>query len=1159
MMIIDQTIREQALDLSHSYLVQAPAGSGKTELLTQRYLALLAHVRLPEEILAITFTRKAAAEMRSRVMDVLNQAAMKEGEYKNHTEKTLQLAWQVLKQDQAHSWNLLKSPHRLRLMTFDAFLLEIVQKTPILSRLGSEPHITEYPDVYYRQTAQALLDQLDETSAWRNALVTLLVHLNNRTDLFESLLVDMLKKRDQWIPHLVQAKNQDQLKTLLERGLAISLEETLKKIIRFFPADLMGEFIELLSFAVDHLDSSVFPEAVNLRSLKTLPSSESTSREIWLALSHFLLTQENKWRKSVNKSIGFPPKESAKDKETKKLYVAMKARMESLLSRLSPCSLLLESLQELQWLPEPRYTDKQWKVVTAMLEILPVAAAQLSLILREAGKADFIEVTLAAFNALGTEDCPSSLSLYFDYSLQHILIDEFQDTSQLQSVFLKLLIAEWQPGDGKTLFMVGDPMQSIYRFRNADVGLFLRAKQYGIGLVPLIPLSLSTNFRARKDIVDWINQLFPRLFPSSENISRGAVTYTPASAVHGHEPNAVVIHPLMASPGQETGEGYLIAQLIRENKQTHPQETIAILVRSRTHLSAILPILRQQKIPYYAVELDTLAHRMIIQDLFSLTRALLHLSDRVAWLSVLRAPWCGLTLADLYVLAGERTKDTILWDRLKDKQVFQSLSHSAQRRLLFILPILNAALEERGRISVRALVEKVWRQLYGPSVAEKDNDVIDAENYFELLEELDTGGDVGDMRILKERLDSLFASPDQNADATIQVMTIHKAKGLEFDTVILPGLERKINQPDKPLLSWLERLRENQDSDLLLAPIHVSEKERDAIYTYLQHENKLKNDYETQRLFYVAATRAKRQLHLIGTVDSLDTLEKPTYDKNCFLAYFWPEFVVAYQAKKESVSAKIETRAEVSVVPSLRRIADDFFEAQPFTLPGDFFHEPTRRVNPSALLSTQRSLFEVPFQQAVSSETLLLQTQEPHPQNRYQFIGTLVHMLLASMAREGIAQFSDERLKNNRHSWRYFLMEQGLSSPRAEEASLTVYETLKRARDDARCQWILKPRPVAYSEYALSFVQKDLTVQSVILDRLFIDEDDQSLWIIDFKTSQPSHQLWDDFIRSEQEKYRQQLETYAQAASRLFDSQLAIRLGLYFPCVPGWTEWNYFS
>ena len=125
----------------------------------------------------------------------------------------------------------------------------------------------------------------------------------------------------------------------------------------------------------------------------------------------------------------------------------------------------------------------EWKVLKSTLLLLPDMAETLRSVFSEQGKTDFTEISLTARKALGNEDDPTDLLLHLDYKIQHILVDEYQDISFKQYDLLMKLTAGWIPGDGRTMFIVGDPMQSIYRFRDAEVGLFLKTKNEGLGQI----------------------------------------------------------------------------------------------------------------------------------------------------------------------------------------------------------------------------------------------------------------------------------------------------------------------------------------------------------------------------------------------------------------------------------------------------------------------------------------------------------------------------------------------------------------------------------------------------------------------------------------------------------------------------------------------------
>ena len=143
------------------------------------------------------------------------------------------------------------------------------------------------------------------------------------------------------------------------------------------------------------------------------------------------------------------------------------------------------------------------------------------------------------------------LALRLDYQLHHILVDEFQDTSWTQFNLLEKLTAGWQAGDGRTLFIVGDGMQSCYGFRNADVSLFLRARDSGIGPVTLQPLQMSVNFRSDAAVVGWVNEVFAEAFPLHDDVLRGGVCYSASEASKATEPAAGVCCQLFVAAANQ--------------------------------------------------------------------------------------------------------------------------------------------------------------------------------------------------------------------------------------------------------------------------------------------------------------------------------------------------------------------------------------------------------------------------------------------------------------------------------------------------------------------------------------------------------------------------------------------------------------------------------
>ena len=189
--LIDGNERQEALNPENSYIIQAPAGSGKTGLLVQRILALLVRVDNPEEILAITFTRKAASEMRDRIMEALHEAESETPPSIDYKLATWRLAREVLVKDHDNEWSLLLNPGRLRIMTIDSLCASLVSQMPLLSKYGSMPLVAEDATELYEEAAKNTIDLLNEDSVWSQAVSSLVSHLDNRLDYIMALICNM--------------------------------------------------------------------------------------------------------------------------------------------------------------------------------------------------------------------------------------------------------------------------------------------------------------------------------------------------------------------------------------------------------------------------------------------------------------------------------------------------------------------------------------------------------------------------------------------------------------------------------------------------------------------------------------------------------------------------------------------------------------------------------------------------------------------------------------------------------------------------------------------------------------------------------------------------------------------------------------------------------
>jgi ATP-dependent exoDNAse (exonuclease V) beta subunit len=399
-------------------------------------------------------------------------------------------------------------------------------------------------------------------------------------------------------------------------------------------------------------------------------------------------------------------------------------------------------------------------------------------------------------------------------------------------------------------------MQSIYRFRQAEVGLFIRAGLRGIGTISLKPLTLSANFRSDPKIIDWVNTVFENQFPAQNNMNTGAIVFKKSEATRSNSSFAKAEIKIVSSDAES--EPAHVVSFIQESQAENPGGSIAVLVRARNHLSEILPALRKAGILYQGVELERLCTRPLVQDLLTLARAFIHLGDRIAWLALFRTPWCGLSLQDLWIIAN-RHSSLPIWFTLQSYADCVGLSDSARERLATIVPVLASALSKIQRVPLRTCVRDAWIELGGV-------DSTDSEAFFQILDE-EGKRDFYAARVLEERVGSFFADmAEENVvmEGAVQVMTIHKAKGLEFDTVIVPGVSKKTMSESKRLLLWEEGLTA-QGNYLVLGSLHsasdLAAAKHDKLYDYLRKQEAHRARYESVRLQYVAATRARERLY----------------------------------------------------------------------------------------------------------------------------------------------------------------------------------------------------------------------------------------------------------------------------------------------------------
>ncbi|HVS77718.1 MAG TPA: 3'-5' exonuclease, partial [Steroidobacteraceae bacterium] len=521
------------------------------------------------------------------------------------------------------------------------------------------------------------------------------------------------------------------------------------------------------------------------------------------------------------------------------------------------------------------------------------------------------------------------------------------------------------------------------------------------------------------------------------------------------------------------------------------------------------------------------------------TRALCHLADRTAWLAVLRAPWCGVSLATLTRLSA-RGDSRLVCEALREPARLDGCPAEERARLERVTRALEEGLSRRDCLPLADWVEGVWMSL-GAADAYPPEELRHAAAFFDALSECTASGEWRGIGTLDSVLTSLYAQPQARTARPVQVLTIHGAKGLEFDHVLVPSLDRDRNRGREPLLRWLDLPRagepssaasaaadasipgEPEETDLIMAPAPViGDEEPGEVNAFLRGLTARRAANEQVRLLYVAATRARRSLHLYAAPPvRADGSVAPR--PRTLLMSLWQALASGFEASsREAVEGVArdpapEARGGSPAAGLLRRLVPDW--SPPDLPPGPpLTHLPL----------AQRSLEPPEFSWV--GETA-------------RHIGTVVHAALQACAAAAELP-SPAVLQARATAYREQLRRHGVPESDLAGAAALVVEALTRTVADDTGRWILSSRHgEAASELALTGIAGG-RLTSVVIDRSFVDEAG-TRWVIDFKTSRHEGGRLEEFIGQELERYRGQLEVYAALARGL--GPQPVRAALYFP------------
>jgi ATP-dependent helicase/nuclease subunit A len=791
--------------------------------------------------------------------------------------------------------------------------------------------------------------------------------------------------------------------------------------------------------------------------------------------------------------------------------------------------------------------------------------------------------------------------------LQHLLVDEMQDTSSSQYELIQMLTQGWD-GYSQTVFLVGDPKQSIYLFRQARVERFLHTMRSGmLGDLPLGCLRLTANFRSQAALVTQFNDDFSEIFPALEDaLHPEAVPFVAADPVraqnlrsagrvwHANLVPAARSNPIENTQAKQTlrrDEAFAIRGIIKQWRvkplppgRTEPWK-IAVLVRSRGHASEIIRALQEANdgapIPFRAIDIDALKERPEVQDLFALTRALLHPADRVAWLAVLHAPWCGFGLTELHLLTGA---DDPTWAERSLPDVIAErgdlLDPEACQRLERLWPILQAAAAMDARILTAQRIERTWRSLGGDTylgATERTN----ARRYLQLLDAIEQQTGRVDLEQLVRQLDDLYAAPSVEANA-VDILTIHKSKGLEWDLVFVPALDRIGRIDGARMLSWIEldsssdageededfeeHEEEQPAAHILLAPIRSRGEDSRELNAWLDGSRREREAAERKRLLYVACTRAREELHLFAAPE-INEKGGISPRSGSLLQSFWPAAKAHFDAAAANAlafPAPFPDEEEEEETPALAFAAaaasTPSHSSLLYRLPLDF--------DPEAHLRSSRPLAFTGAENSGTTAPALF--VRPEGSFAARAFGNAVHAFLELLAQELAEGQPVATLRANLSTWSpriaAVLRAEGLPPAQVDRFAQRVLAALQNTLHDPEGAWLLGAHAESANEFALTAWSDDTDRSSIRLDRRFragpepLVPGDSCLWIVDYKTATHGALNLDEFLASERDKYAPQLEAYARilsaTASDTGATQQKLRLALYYPMLPKLIWWT---
>ena len=773
--------------------VSAGAGSGKTRVLVQRFLHLVSRGAarpedrvLPREILAVTFTRKAAAEMRDRIRGEM-EAKLKEG------------------QDRAYWEQQLKGLDQAQIGTIHSFCSSLLRANPVECNLDPDFAVIEETD-YDEFLAAEVRNRLRRLLHGQDPAACLLCDEYGSRSLMEQTVALMQKGF-----------------TITEGTAAAQYEEAVAEADR----------------EAERLQSVITQDFADACSKSNRAVLDNNLEKIQNALTDITEQENLEFLQSISKNL----KRTGKNKND---VDRVKRGIDLVLSR--PLN-----LKALKLAPA-------WETyLLQMQESIRKKKQELGLL----GFDDLEDMALALL-----ENHPDVLDKC-RRQYRYVMVDEFQDTNERQRQLVYLLCGGRKDVlQGNRLFVVGDAKQSIYRFRGADVGVFARVRNEitaaGGELIPL-----NDNFRTVDAVLDLCNEVFPNLMGTEETRDVYYESLQPHRE-EGLQPEFCIhcyAKDFSAEEARQAETDRLAGRLGELNRAGLAYGDMAVLLQNMTHVSLVTEALRQHGIPCAVVDGRGFYDRIEVQDLLNLFAFAVNPHDNLNLAAILRSVYVGLddeTLTRIH-LALCKT-DLSLWHFLQQEQV--PLNTAAQASVQRAVSLLRQILAAGNVLNLPDFCRELQELLHPEAILALQHDgeeqLANLRKFFRIANEFSTQKQGGVQEFITrmtrlQKLNNREAAATAEAGDAVQVMTVHKSKGLEFPLVAVPFLDTSFPSDKQksafhPVLGLGISLRGTGGK---MVPGRVLEQ--------IWEENETKEREEKVRLLYVAMTRAKDRLILSGT------------------------------------------------------------------------------------------------------------------------------------------------------------------------------------------------------------------------------------------------------------------------------------------------------